>query len=761
MSAKRSNLTFTPTSRYTHIPPGLLSPNNQEFSHEKNSSPLYWFPSLFVLATFVLWLTPATSSTTPGTIYEWGAFAGKAMGGFGPGAINYEYRLVPTAWEGDDWSQLSLAGGTALHAMAIRSDGSLWGLGSNAIGQIGTGSAGGGVEEPSQIGNDHNWKEAEVDNAGSWLLKKDGTLWVTGWILTEDNVREFLYEPIRFGNDSDWTKILAARGGVPHVLAIKADGSLWAWGDNTSGQLGIGVEGGSYAIPQRVGSANDWQSIAAGNAFSLAIKSDGTLWAWGHWGLGSLGIGSDPQTTPINQPIRVGENFNWVSVSAGAAHSLAIKADGTLWAWGDNRQGQTGTGSAEGLLFSPVQVGIESDWAAVSASPTNHSLAIKTNGSLWAWGENRRGELGIGYMGYETYSTPTRVGEENHWVAVATGHFRSAAIAVHSEAEEEVASWQKPDFFLAAITLDPQPVETGATFSATVTVRNDGHVAGDAGMLRLWLNQSGLVAEGTAGDYELVAGTIEAGETVEYTFPGLTAPANSGTYHLRAFIDADGQTAEYSTGNNQLPRAYTLAAAPGTEIPSWMKPDFVVPSLFLTPQPSTVGARFQAVIRVTNIGDIPGDARELAVWTRSPSWHNLADTPDVIIPLGTLAVDEVLEFTIEDLQAPMAPGTFFVRAIVNPHGATAEKSLGNNQGGATYTIQPVVLRISVLPSGGNQLSWNGTPNFEYWVERSTTLPGGFSILAGPLPGTAPQTVFVDESPPAGGTVFYRVWGVQP
>lgn len=342
-------------------------------------------------------------------------------------------------------------------------------------------------------------------------------------------------------------------------------------------------------------------------------------------------------------------------------------------------------------------------------------------------------------------------------------------------------SWQKPDFFLASITLDPEPVETGATFTATVTVRNDGHVAADAGVLRLWLDQSSWAAEGSAGDFELAAGIIGVGETVEYTFTGLTAATNAGTYHVRAMIDADGQTAEYSTGNNQLPRAYTVFAptsggvdpgnggdqpgdggdGSGTEIPAWMKPDFVVQSITLAPQPTTVGARFAATLQVTNIGDIPGDARELAVWTRSPSWSNLSATPDVLIPLGNIAVGEVVEFLLEDLQAPLERGTYFVRAVVNPASETAEKSAGNNHGGATYTVHPLVLRVEVLPGVGNRLSWQGNPGFQYWVERSTTLVGGFSILAGPLSGISPETVYVDENPPAGGMVFYRVWGVQP
>jgi alpha-tubulin suppressor-like RCC1 family protein len=126
--------------------------------------------------------------------------------------------------------------------------------------------------------------------------------------------------------------------GYSHSLALKADGSLWAWGDNWNGQLGLGYNYNNHNVPTRVGADSDWASVAAGSNHTLAIKADGGIWAWGSNG-GQLGLGD---YTNRNVPTRVGADTDWASVAAGQYHTLAIKADGGLWAWGRNNQGQLG-----------------------------------------------------------------------------------------------------------------------------------------------------------------------------------------------------------------------------------------------------------------------------------------------------------------------------------------------------------------------------------------------------------------------------------
>ena len=180
-------------------------------------------------------------------------------------------------------------------------------------------------------------------------------------------------------------------GGHYHSLAIKADGSLWAWGRNKYAQLGDGTELDRYQ-PVRVGTDNDWVTVAAGGFHSLAIMADGSLWAWGANSCGELGDGS---TIDRLEPVRIGMETDWVSVSGGLYHTLALKADGSLWAWGYNEFGQVGDGSTIDRVI-PTRIGDDTDWVAIAAG-SYHSLALRADGTLWIWGQNNRGQLGNGF----------------------------------------------------------------------------------------------------------------------------------------------------------------------------------------------------------------------------------------------------------------------------------------------------------------------------------------------------------------------------
>jgi alpha-tubulin suppressor-like RCC1 family protein len=171
--------------------------------------------------------------------------------------------------------------------------------------------------------------------------------------------------------------------GLRHTVAIKADGSMWAWGDNEFGKLGYGGTTNDIPYPIRVGSDTNWASVSAGTSHTVAIKTDGSLWAWGS----GASVGDGSTTGQRNSPVRIGTDNNWASVSAGWGHTVAIKTDGSLWAWGWNEYGQIGEGpSGSGTnKYAPIRVGTGNNWASVSAG-WGHTVAIKTDGSLWAWG---------------------------------------------------------------------------------------------------------------------------------------------------------------------------------------------------------------------------------------------------------------------------------------------------------------------------------------------------------------------------------------
>jgi alpha-tubulin suppressor-like RCC1 family protein len=164
-------------------------------------------------------------------------------------------------------------------------------------------------------------------------------------------------------------------------------------GDNTWGQLGSGTlaspQSSMTAVALSGTPAPTWRTVAAGGFHTLAIRSDGTLWAWGNNAAGQLGQGNQ---ISVNGPTAVGTDTDWFAVSAGGSHSLAIKLDRTLWSWGANTDGQLGDGSTTGSSV-PIQVGTNTTWVAVAAG-RSHSLAIDIQGRLWVWGRNAEGQLG-------------------------------------------------------------------------------------------------------------------------------------------------------------------------------------------------------------------------------------------------------------------------------------------------------------------------------------------------------------------------------
>ncbi|MCX6292202.1 MAG: T9SS type A sorting domain-containing protein, partial [Bacteroidetes bacterium] len=190
------------------------------------------------------------------------------------------------------------------------------------------------------------------------------------------------------------TGFVAVSGGDYHSLALKNDGTIWAWGLNNSGQLGDGTTIERHC-PVQVTGLTDVIAIACGGYFSLALKNDGTVWAWGVGGL--LGDGT---TIQRHTPVQASGLTDIVSVTCGEFHSLALKNDGTVWAWGGNGNGQLGDGTTTDQ-HSPVQPGISGIVTALSSgSSAEHTVVLKDDGTAWAWGWNSSGQLGDG-----TFST--------------------------------------------------------------------------------------------------------------------------------------------------------------------------------------------------------------------------------------------------------------------------------------------------------------------------------------------------------------------
>ena len=246
----------------------------------------------------------------------------------------------------------------------------------------------------------------------------DRTLWGWGlnamgqaghWYTADDVV-----QPVQIGSDTDWSVIAA---GLYHSLAIKTEGTLWAWGHNFYGQLGCPATTFS-SIPLRVGSASFWSSVSAGHYHTLAIEGDTDLYAWGRNTWGQCGNGEDGNQ--LDDAVYLGRG--WKQVSAGYTQSAAVRHDGTLWAWGGSGMyAYLGNGTSVGSNV-PVQVGTDSDWEMVSVGGTGYfTLALKQNGSLWAWGQGIKGQLGDGTYTGEVLS-PVEVQPGTVWTDIAAGN---------------------------------------------------------------------------------------------------------------------------------------------------------------------------------------------------------------------------------------------------------------------------------------------------------------------------------------------------
>lgn len=303
----------------------------------------------------------------------------------------------------------------ANHSIALKNDGTLWAWGNNSSGELGNG---GSSEQysPYQVGSANDWKMVATgkSNTHNLAIKNDGSLWSWGYNfygqLGYDAGVDYAY-PVQVGTDTNWRMVAC---GMFYSLAIKTDGTLWGWGSNAFGQVNNNISSQFVLEPTVISAETHWANIVCGDAHNLALTTSGELYAWGFNLYGTVGNGSNTEASLVN----IASDQTWLSIAAGDSHSLAVRSDQTLWSWGYGSNGQLGNGELYSTNNLPEQVGSDNNWSKVFSGEF-FSFGIKTDKTLWAWGENGYGQLGIGNN--EQQLSPIQVGTDNNWTEVQCG----------------------------------------------------------------------------------------------------------------------------------------------------------------------------------------------------------------------------------------------------------------------------------------------------------------------------------------------------
>jgi alpha-tubulin suppressor-like RCC1 family protein len=361
---------------------------------------------------------------TEGNTWAWGRnFNIAAIGQLGDNTGTNRSSPVQTVAGGTNWKQV--AGGTQ-HTAAIKTDGSLWAWGYNFHGSLGDNTIIAKSSPVQTVCGGTNWKQ--VDSSGgnhTAAIKTDGTLWLWGYnIIGElgNNTITGKSSPVQtVCGGTNWKQVAC---GAAHTAAIKTDGTLWTWGSNANGRLGDNTTAHKSSPVQTVAGGTNWKQVAGGGYHTAAIKTDGTLWTWGQNSDGLLG---DNTTADKSSPVQtVAGGTNWKQVACGLQHTAAIKTDGTLWMWGLNTDGRLGD-NTNVAKSSPVQtVAGGTNWKQVTAGYFQ-TAAIKTDGTLWTWGGNADGQLGNNTQTAKSSPVQTVAGGTN-WKQVACGGYHTIAI---------------------------------------------------------------------------------------------------------------------------------------------------------------------------------------------------------------------------------------------------------------------------------------------------------------------------------------------
>ena len=306
----------------------------------------------------------------------------------------------------------------------------LWAWGDGGDGKLGNGvtAVNSSISTPiTTFAGGTNWKQVSCGSRHISAIKTDGTLWTWGYggngRLGNAQTTNRSTPVTTFAGGTNWKQVSS---GGSHTAAIKTDGTLWTWGLGTSGRLGNGVTTGNISTPVTTfAGGSNWKQVDC-LLHIAAIKTDGTLWTWGYGGVGRLG---NAQITNRSTPVTTfSGGTNWKQVSCATNHTAAVKTDGTLWTWGSPNYGRMGILALSGIWSTPVTTFAGgTNWKQVTCND-RHSAAVKTDGTLWTWGYTSVGQLGNGIRTSGNRCTPiTTFAGGSNWKQVSCGSQHTVA----------------------------------------------------------------------------------------------------------------------------------------------------------------------------------------------------------------------------------------------------------------------------------------------------------------------------------------------
>jgi alpha-tubulin suppressor-like RCC1 family protein len=359
----------------------------------------------------------ATATSSSGDVWAWGY---NGYGQLGDGTTTQRSTPVQVSGITDI---IDIAGGL-YHTIALKSDGTVWAWGWNEHVQLGDGTTT-QRSTPVQVSGITDVIDIAGGTYHTIALKSDGTVWTWGsnyYGQLGDGTTTQRMTPVQVNGITDITEIAS---GNQHSIALKLDGTVWTWGYNYNGQLGDGTTT-TRLIPVQVSGLKDVTEIASWSTHTIALKSDGTVWAWGNNVYGQLGDGTTSQRLT---PVQVSGITNVIDIAGGTFHTIALKSDGTVWAWGNNGYGQLGDGTITQQTKTPVQVSGLKDVTEI-AGGVYHTIALKSDGTVWTCGDNTYGQLGDGTTTQSL--TPVQVSGLKDVTEIAGGAYQTIALASKS-----------------------------------------------------------------------------------------------------------------------------------------------------------------------------------------------------------------------------------------------------------------------------------------------------------------------------------------